>query len=92
VIERFGKFHKILDPGLNFILPVIDSISYVHSTKEIAFPIKSQTAITKDNVQIQIDGFSFFLNFFLQVSFTSKLSTQKKLPTKLKIHFLQFLI
>jgi regulator of protease activity HflC (stomatin/prohibitin superfamily) len=78
VIERFGKFHKILDPGLNFILPVIDSISYVHSTKEIAFPIKSQTAITKDNVQIQIDGFSlFFFNFSSGVVYIKIIDAKK---------------
>jgi regulator of protease activity HflC (stomatin/prohibitin superfamily) len=78
VIERFGKFHQILEPGLNFILPVIDSISYVHSTKEIAFPIKSQTAITKDNVQIQIDGrFLNFLNFSSGVVYIKIIDAKK---------------
>jgi regulator of protease activity HflC (stomatin/prohibitin superfamily) len=34
VIERFGKYHKILDPGFHFMIPLIDQIAYVHSLKE----------------------------------------------------------
>lgn len=56
VIERFGKYSKTLESGLNFLLPIVDTISYRHTVKEVAFPIKSQTAITKDNVQLSIDG------------------------------------
>ncbi|KAF8321783.1 EPB72-like 2 [Clavulina sp. PMI_390] len=56
IIERFGKFHKILQPGLNFNIPVIDRIAYVQNMKEIPIEITPQTAITADNVGIQIDG------------------------------------
>eukprot|EP00123_Amoebidium_parasiticum_P016043 comp23261_c0_seq1/m.38024 comp23261_c0_seq1/g.38024 ORF comp23261_c0_seq1/g.38024 comp23261_c0_seq1/m.38024 type:complete len:361 (-) comp23261_c0_seq1:472-1554(-) len=56
IVERFGKFHRILEPGLAFLFPFIDRISYVHSLKEIALEIPSQSAITQDNVTLHLDG------------------------------------
>lgn len=56
VVERMGKFHKILEPGLNILLPVIDTIRYVQSLKEMAFEIPQQSAVTSDNVNLSIDG------------------------------------
>ena len=55
-MERFGKYHQILEPGLNFLIPIIDRIKYVQSLKEIAIDIPQQSAISKDNVVINIDG------------------------------------
>lgn len=56
VVERMGKFHKILEPGLNILFPFIDSIKYVQSLKEMAFEIPQQSAVTSDNVNLSIDG------------------------------------
>ncbi|XP_029182905.2 stomatin-like protein 2, mitochondrial [Acropora millepora] len=56
VIERFGKFNRILDPGLAILLPVIDEIKYVQTLKEVAIEIPSQSAITLDNVTLHLDG------------------------------------
>lgn len=56
VVERMGKFHRILEPGLNILLPIIDRIKYVQSLKEIAIDVPKQSAITVDNVTLSIDG------------------------------------
>lgn len=59
IIERFGKYHTTFNPGLNFLIPVVDNISYKHSLKEEAINIEKQTAITKDNVSLKVDGTLF---------------------------------
>lgn len=56
VVERMGKFHRILEPGLNLLLPIIDKVKYVQSLKEIAIDVPKQSAITSDNVTLSIDG------------------------------------
>lgn len=59
VVQRLGKFHEVLQPGINFIIPFIDSVAYKHSLKEIAMDIPEQVCITKDNVQMAVDGVVF---------------------------------
>jgi len=56
VVERMGKFNRILDPGVNVLIPLLDKVRYVQSLKEIAIDIPSQSAITIDNVTLNIDG------------------------------------
>lgn len=56
VVERMGKFHRILDPGLAILIPFLDKIQYVQSLKESAIEVPSQSAITSDNVTLEMDG------------------------------------
>lgn len=51
-----GRFSRILEPGLAVLIPFIDRIAYVKSLKENAFEIPSQSAITADNVTLELDG------------------------------------
>ncbi len=56
VIERFGKYSATLVGGLNFIIPFIDKIAYNRTLKEQAIDVPSQSAITKDNIGLTVDG------------------------------------
>lgn len=56
VVERFGKYNKSMEAGLNFIVPFIDKVAYERTLKEQALDVPSQAAITKDNIQLVVDG------------------------------------
>ncbi len=60
VVERLGKYHASLTPGLNFLVPFIDRVAYKHSLKEIPLDVPSQVCITRDNTQLQVDGILYF--------------------------------
>ena len=60
VVERLGKFDRVLTPGLKFLIPFIERVSYRHSLKEVPLDVPSQVCITKDNTQLQVDGILFF--------------------------------
>lgn len=56
VTERFGKYSRTLSAGLNFIVPFIEKVAYERSLKEQALDVPQQTAITRDNITLGIDG------------------------------------
>jgi regulator of protease activity HflC (stomatin/prohibitin superfamily) len=60
VVERLGKYHATLTPGLNLLVPFIDRLAYKHSLKEIPLDVPSQVCITKDNTQLTVDGILYF--------------------------------
>ncbi|WP_020675772.1 SPFH domain-containing protein [Geopsychrobacter electrodiphilus] len=59
VVQRLGKFHIVLSPGLNIIIPYVDSVAYKVTTKDIVLDIPSQEVITKDNVVIIANAVAF---------------------------------
>ncbi|MEQ1655861.1 MAG: stomatin-like protein [Nitrospira sp.] len=56
VVERLGKYSATLDAGFHILLPFVDNIRYKHSLKETAIDIPEQVCITRDNVQVSVDG------------------------------------
>ena len=60
VVERLGKFHEVLQPGLNYVFPFIDRVAYRHVLKEVPLDVPSQVCITRDNTQLQVDGILYF--------------------------------
>jgi regulator of protease activity HflC (stomatin/prohibitin superfamily) len=60
VVERLGKYHATLAPGLNIVVPFVDRIAYKHVLKEIPLDVPPQVCITRDNTQLQVDGILYF--------------------------------
>lgn len=60
VVERLGKYHSTLGPGLNIVLPFIDRVAYKHILKEIPLDVPPQVCITRDNTQLSVDGILYF--------------------------------
>ncbi len=60
VVERLGRFHATLGPGLNIVIPFVDRIAYKHVLKEIPLDVPPQVCITRDNTQLQVDGILYF--------------------------------
>jgi regulator of protease activity HflC (stomatin/prohibitin superfamily) len=56
VVERLGRYHGTLGAGFHILLPFVDTIRYRHSLKEQAYDIPAQVCITRDNVQVGVDG------------------------------------
>ena len=60
VIERLGKYHGTLEPGLNIIIPFLDRVAYKHRLTEFPIDIAPQVCITRDNTQVQVDGVLYY--------------------------------
>lgn len=56
VVERLGRYHVTLGAGFHILMPFVDKIRYRHSLKEVAIPVQEQVCITRDNVQVAVDG------------------------------------
>ena len=56
VIERLGRYHATLNAGFHVLVPFVDAIRYKHTLKEQALDIPAQVCITRDNVQVGVDG------------------------------------
>jgi regulator of protease activity HflC (stomatin/prohibitin superfamily) len=68
VVERLGKFHVALHAGVSYIIPFMDNIAYRHTLKEQTIDIPEQVCITRDNVQVGVDGVIFVQVFDPQMA------------------------
>jgi len=57
--ERLGKFDKVLDAGFHFLIPFVDRAAYRQEVREQIIVVPSQSCITKDNIQVDVDGFVY---------------------------------
>ena len=60
VVERLGKFHAVLEPGLNLIIPFMDRVAYMHNLREVPLDVPEQVCITRDNTQLGVDGIIYY--------------------------------
>lgn len=60
VVERFGKYNRTLEPGLNIVVPFMDRVAYRHRLTEFPIDIAPQVCITRDNTQVQVDGVLYY--------------------------------
>ncbi len=60
LVERLGRYHRNLKPGIHFILPWLDTIVYQNTTREQVLEIERQSAITKDNVALEVDAIVYW--------------------------------
>ena len=56
IVERFGEYHDTLDPGFHFVIPFVDRVAYRHETREQVLDVPHQKCITKDNIEVEVDG------------------------------------
>lgn len=69
LVERLGKYHRVLESGLNFIVPFLDQIVMEDTTREQVLDIKPQNVITKDQVYLEVDGVVYWRIIDIQRSF-----------------------
>ncbi|MBF0276931.1 MAG: paraslipin [SAR324 cluster bacterium] len=59
VVERLGKYHRTLEPGLHALIPFIEAVAYKQTEKEESVEVMPQECFTKDNVQVEVDGIMY---------------------------------
>ncbi|MBR0128601.1 MAG: paraslipin [Neisseriaceae bacterium] len=60
IVERWGRYYRTLTPGLRWLVPIMDKVAYRHTLKEIPLDVPSQVCITRDNMQLTVDGIIYF--------------------------------
>ena len=59
IVQRLGKYHTTLSPGLNFVIPYVDEVAYKITTKDIVLDIPSQEVITRDNAVLVMNAVAY---------------------------------
>ena len=56
IVERLGRYSKTLEAGFHLLIPFVDKVAYRHSLKETTIDVPPQVCITRDNIQVEVDG------------------------------------
>src|SRR5215469_4002310 len=60
IVERLGRFHTVLSPGMQIIMPIVDRVAYKFDMREIPLDVPEQVCITKDNARLSVDGVLYY--------------------------------
>ena len=92
IVQRLGKYHSTLNPGLNFVIPYIDDVVYKVTTKDIVLDIPSQEVITRDNAVLLMNAVAYINLTTPEKQCTVLKTIHGKFKTLYRLHYVQLLV
>ena len=92
IVQRLGKYHSTLNPGLNFVIPYIDDVAYKVTTKDIVLDIPSQEVITRDNAVLLMNAVAYINLTTPEKQCTVLKTIHGPFKTLYRLHYVQLLV
>lgn len=89
IVQRLGKYHTTLNPGLNFVIPYVDEVAYKVTTKDIVLDIPSQEVITRDNAVLLMNAVAYINLTTPEKRYMGLRTTHGQFRTWYKRHYVQ---